>query len=234
MVFSAFRERFLSFSWEIVRPAKWTKVREVDAKMLWIGLTGGIASGKSTVSRILRSKGFKVVDADLLAREAVQVGTPALEEIRQAFGPGVITSAGELDRKRIGEIVFADATKRERLEAIIHPRVRELAAKKRAELKASGETIAFYDVPLLYEKNMESMFDKVVVVLAERSTQLSRLMKRDGLTVEEAERRVLSQMPIGEKAKRATAVIRNEGDPSQLEHEIDTCLKVLFAHQAQT
>jgi dephospho-CoA kinase len=202
--------------------------------MLWIGLTGGIASGKSTVSNLLRARGYAVVDADHLAREVVQIGAPAHSEIMQAFGPDVFLESGELNRKRVGEIVFKDRTRLSQLEAILHPRIRELTTRRRNELKALGQKIAFYDVPLLFEKNMESLFDAVVVVTAKPEVQLERMMKRDGFSLEQATQRLDAQIPIGEKAKRAGYVIANDGSPASLEQAVDKCLAELRTHQAQT
>ena len=189
--------------------------------MLWIGLTGGIGTGKTTVSRLLMQRGFEVVDADQLAREAVQLGTDANLEIARVFGPGAALASGELNRQAIGRVVFSDRTKLTILENIIHPRVRQLARERREALEQKGNKVAFYDVPLLFEKNMESQFDRVVVVACEPDTQLQRLVARDGHSIEEAKRRLGSQLPIEEKAKKAHFVIRNDGDLSDLEKAVD-------------
>jgi dephospho-CoA kinase len=202
--------------------------------VLWIGLTGGIASGKSSVSNLLRARAYAVVDADQLAREVVQIGTPGHADVLQAFGPDVFLKSGELHRKKVGELVFKDRTQLTRLEGILHPRIRELATKRRRELEALGQKLAFYDVPLLFEKSMESLFDVVVVVRADPAVQLERMMKRDGFTRDEAERRLQAQMPIGEKAKRTPFVISNDGSPQDLAREVDECLQKLKRHQAQT
>jgi len=200
--------------------------------VLWIGLTGGIASGKSSVSRLLRQKGYTVVDADELAREVAQKGTPAHFEIVTVFGPNAVLPNGELNRAKIGEIVFKDRSRLADLERIIHPRVRTLAAEKRAELAAKGENLAFYDIPLLFEKKMQTLFDRIVVVVCSPEIQLERLMKRNQFSFEEAERRIRTQMPIGEKAKLAADVIENHGGLAELEREVDGFLKKI--HQAQT
>lgn len=192
--------------------------------MLWIGLTGGISTGKSTVARLIRDRGFSVIDADQLAREVVQIGTEANLEIVRVFGPGAVLSTGELDRKRIGEIVFSDRTKLALLEGIIHPRVRALSLEKKAELAKRGMTIAFYDVPLLYEKNMVELFDRVLVVACSERTQLARLIARDGFSPEEAARRIAAQIPIATKADLADDVISNEGSLADLAKEVDAYL----------
>lgn len=195
--------------------------------MLWIGLTGGIATGKSSVSRILKSSGYSVVDADQLAREVVSRGTPGYGEVIAEFGNDAITPSGELNRKRIGEVVFRDRSKLSRLEAIIHPRVRELAEKKKHELAQKGEKMAFYDVPLLFEKNMKPLFDRVVVVCCSPDVQLQRLMVRDGLSLEDAQRRIAAQLPILEKVKQADEVIENNGSLEDLQQRVQVLLKNL-------
>lgn len=192
--------------------------------MKWIGLTGGIATGKSTVSRILKTRGYPVIDADILAREAVQIGTEAHQRISQAFGPDSIQASGELNRARIGEVVFSDRSKLDLLESIIHPEVRKLALAKKAELAASGHFAAFYDVPLLFEKKMEDLFDAVVVVAATPELQKARLMMRNGFSSDEANRRIASQIAIEEKVKRGHHVIHNHGSVADLEKQVDEFL----------
>lgn len=189
--------------------------------MLWVGLTGGIATGKSTVSKLLMVRGLPVVDADVLAREAVQIGTVVHAEIVQAFGPDAVLSDGQLNRKRIGEIVFRDPVRLQWLESVIHPEVRRLAEAKRRELQSQGHQVAFYDVPLLFEKKMESLFDRVVVVACSPELQLQRLIARDGLTEEEAKRRIATQLPITDKVKKADEVIVNDGSLQDLERAVD-------------
>ncbi len=181
-----------------------------------IGLTGGIATGKSTFAAALRALGAPVVDADQLARAAVARGTPGLAAVIAAFGPGVLTAAGELDRKRVAGLVFADPAARARLEAAVHPAVRALFRAQLVRLEAEGHEVAFYDVPLLYEAGVEGEVDLVVVVWAPRGAQIARLAARDGLDRAAAEARLAAQLPIDEKAARADVVIVNDGDPVAL------------------
>jgi dephospho-CoA kinase len=184
--------------------------------MRLVGLTGGIASGKSSLAAALRELGAPVIDADALARDAVRAGSPALQEIVRQFGPGVIGPDGELDRKGMAARVFADDGARARLEAIVHPAVRAAVAAETARLAAAGHPLAFYDVPLLYERGLDREVDCVVVVHAPKALQVARLRARDGLGAEEAEARLAAQLPIDEKARRADVVVSNVGDLASL------------------
>lgn len=189
-----------------------------------VGLTGGIASGKTTFAAALRARGVPVVDADALARAAVAPGTPALAEIALAFGPDVLLPDGALDRKKLGAVVFADAGARRRLEAITHPAVRVAMAEETARLAAAGHTLAFYDTPLLYEVGLDRLLDCVVVVWVPRDVQRARLESRDGLPPDEAEARLAAQIPIDEKAARADFVVENTGTPAELGAKADRLL----------
>jgi dephospho-CoA kinase len=174
-------------------------------------LTGGIGSGKSTVAKFWRSEGLAVVDADGLAREVVTPGAPALEEIAREFGSDVLDEQGALQRARLGEIVFGDAAARQRLERIVHPRVRAAAAAHWEDLAAAGRRLACYEVPLLFETGQEEAYRPVVVVQVSPATQLERIMARDGLERAAAQARIDAQMPLAEKAARADYVISNDG-----------------------
>lgn len=176
-----------------------------------VGLTGGIGTGKSTVSRMLRELGAAIVDADQLAREAVAKGSPALAEIAARFGPSVLLPDGTLDRAALGARVFRDEVERRALNAIVHPRVAALSAERISRHVAEGAKVVVYDVPLLYENNLDRMLPEVVVVTAPPEVQRSRLASRDGLSPEEVEARIAAQMPLAEKAKRAQHVIDNGG-----------------------
>lgn len=200
--------------------------------MKWIGLTGGIASGKSTVSRIIVNSGIPVIDADQLAREVVRPGSEGYEEVIQAFGLSAVSADGELDRKVIGEVVFRDKSKLAVLESIIHPRVRRLAEERRRELESKGYSIAIYDVPLLFEKKMKPLFDSVITVVCAPDIQLKRLMDRDKIEKEEALRKISAQLTMTEKAAQSDHVIENNSDLEALERSVKTLIKSL--HHADT
>jgi dephospho-CoA kinase len=167
-----------------------------------------------------------VIDADQLARRVVEPGRPALGEIREAFGAGVLRSDGSLDREALAAVVFADAGARSRLNAIVHPRVAEEADRVIRDVReADPEALVVYDVPLLFECAMQGRFDAVVVVYVPRSEQLARLRVRDGLSREEAERRLGSQLDIEEKARRADWILDNCGSPEDLRRQVESLIR---------
>ncbi|MCF6092971.1 dephospho-CoA kinase [Microaerobacter geothermalis] len=192
-----------------------------------IGLTGGIASGKSTVSAMLRHRGAIIVDADLIAREVVKKGNPAWEKIIQHFGQEVLDVNHEIERKRLGEIIFSDPEKRRILNGIVHPYVREEMEKQKKEGQAQGKLVVL-DIPLLIESNLFHMVDQVVLVYVPKSVQLVRLMERNQLSEEEALARIHSQMPLDEKKKWADFIIYNDGSKEETERQIDHLLFQLF------
>jgi len=185
-----------------------------------IGLTGGIASGKSSVASLLERLGAAVVDADRLAREVVEPGEPALAQIVAAFGAKVLNRDGGLNRTALGEIVFSDDAARRTLEAITHPAIRERAEARLAGLSEAGVETAFYVAPLLIEAGNASRVDEIWVVYLDRETQLARLMARDSLGREAALRRIASQMPMEEKKRRGKIVIDNRGTREELEAQV--------------
>jgi len=197
--------------------------------MRLVGLTGGIASGKSTFASALRQLGAPVLDADQLARDAVRRGTPALREIVRTFGEEVLAPDGELDRRRMAARVFSDPAARTRLEAIVHPAVRRAVAEETSRLAASGHDLAFYDVPLLYETGLDREVECVVVVFAPPEVQRARLVARDGVGLDEAEARIASQLPIEEKGRRADVLVVNEGDVTALQAKARVVLDALRA-----
>jgi dephospho-CoA kinase len=174
-----------------------------------VGLTGGVASGKSTVSGMLADLGAVVIDADLLAREVVGRGTDGLAEVVAAFGPEVLTPAGDLDRPAVGALVFADGTKRRALEAIIHPRVRARAAE--IEASAPEGSVVVHDIPLLAETGQGAAFDAVVVVDVPTELQVERMVRDRGWSAEEADSRIAAQATREDRHAIATYVIDNTG-----------------------
>jgi dephospho-CoA kinase len=186
-----------------------------------IGLTGGIACGKTTVAVMLINHGAILIDADQLARKVVMPGRPALKLIVGRFGPKVILSDGSLDRKALGEIIFNEPTARKELEAITHPFIRQAMWDQMHKAEESfPETLVVVDVPLLYESGLQDHFQRVMVVYVSEKIQLERLMKRDGLSYDAANLRLHAQMPIEQKKLLANIVIDNTGDLSQTEQQI--------------
>ena len=173
------------------------------------GLTGGIGSGKSTVAGIFQELGAEIVDADHLARLAVAPGSPGLARIAETFGKDILLQDGTLDRPALGKLVFSDESKRKQLNAIVHPEVQRLALEAFQRLIEAGANFILYDVPLLYESKLESMFSEVVVVHVPRETQLQRVMKRDNLSEKEVEQRLAAQMSLDLKAEKADYLIDN-------------------------
>jgi dephospho-CoA kinase len=200
---------------------------------LLVGLTGGIATGKSTVSALLRALGAEIIDADVLAREVVEPGEPALAEIAAAFGPGVLDAGGRLDRKALGAIVFADPERRRTLEAITHPRIRDRFLERLEGLAARGfRGVVVFDAPVMIESGNYRNMDRLVVVVTDEPTQIARLMARDGAGRDEALRKIRSQMPLAEKAKLADYVIDNSGDPSATAERVRAVYRALLADAA--
>ncbi len=182
--------------------------------MYIIGLTGGIASGKSTVSTMLSDLGLPVIDADVVAREIVEPGQRAFNDIVKEFGPQVVSTDGRLDRKVLGELIFKDSKLRLKLNSITHPRLWEVFNYRMQELPPNVN-IVIWDVPLLLETDMDKKVDEVWLVWVDEDQQIKRLMKRDQLTETEARSRLQAQMPIGQKMKRADRLIDNRGTVEQ-------------------
>lgn len=202
---------------------------------LLVGLTGGIASGKSTVSRQLADLGCRLIDADVLAREVVAPGEPAWQAIVEEFGQAVVLPDGQLDRKRLGALVFADPARRKTLEAITHP---EIVARRQTILDAwtaeGFDGLVVQDIPLLFEIGAAAHVDRVVLVYAERQAQLGRIMRRDGFDRAEAERRLASQMPLAEKVRHAHYVVDNSGAPEETAAQVRAIHAALLAeHRAR-
>lgn len=188
--------------------------------MLVVGLTGGIASGKSTVTRILRELGAIVVDADAIVREVQAPGTPVLAHIAAAFGPAVIRPDGALDRAALGQVVFADPAARKLLEKIVHPAVRARMWAEVERCRAEGQPAVVLDVPLLIESELHRTVDRVWLVYVDRETQLSRLVARDGLSAAAAEQRIGAQMDLEAKRAYANLLIDNRGTEAETQQQV--------------
>lgn len=177
-----------------------------------VGLTGGIASGKTTVSKMFADLGIPVVDADDLAREVVEPGTPGLAQVVEEFGPSVLDSAGRLDRQKVGDLVFKDESARAKLNAILHPRIAAAGANRIRSYEDHEAPYVLYEAALLVETDSYQAFSALIVVSADESVQRLRLIARDGFTVEEANARIESQLPLSEKVAVADFVVTNNGN----------------------
>lgn len=189
--------------------------------MLVIGLTGGIGSGKSTVSHRLTELGAEVIDADVVAREVVQPGTPGLAAVAQAFGSSVLLPDGSLDREALGRLVFADDEARQRLSAIVHPLIGERTAELWEDARSRGVAVLVHDVPLLVESHLEEAYDQVWVVDTTPELQLDRLVRLRGMTATEAEQRIAAQATREQRLAAATEVLVNTGTVAELEARVD-------------
>ncbi len=200
--------------------------------MLLVGLTGGIGSGKSTVAGMLVGRGAVVVDADDLARRAVEAGTPGFDQVREAFGESVVRPDGSLDREALAALVFRDPDARKTLESIVHPEVARLFLEERTRYEVTDRVVV-YAVPLLVENGLQGMFDVVVVVTADERTRLDLLVAR-GMTSEDARDRMAAQAPESERERVADVVIRNEGSMEELERRVDEVWADLTRRAAAT
>lgn len=187
-----------------------------------IGLTGGIASGKSSVARFFQGRGVVVIDADQLAREAVKPGSSALSKIVDKFGNAVLAPDGMLNRKKLGHLVFRSASRRRELEAILHPEIARLADEHIAHAARKGACIVVYMAPLLIEAGKTDRVDEIWVVTVRPEVQVERLMLRDGIDRDAAQRIIDSQMPLSEKEKYGRIVIDNSGTPEETEMQLTT------------
>jgi dephospho-CoA kinase len=194
--------------------------------MLLVGLTGGIGAGKSTVAQMLGERGAVVIDADDLARKAVDPGTPGFEAVVEGFGPQVVTSGGKLDRTRLAGIVFADEEARRKLEAIVHPEVARLFAEE-AERYRDTDRVLVYVVPLLVENHLEGMFDVIVVVAARREGRVARLAAAREMSNGDITGRMDAQLPDEEREQAADIVVRNDGSIDDLRTRVDDLWKQL-------
>lgn len=190
-----------------------------------IGLTGSIASGKSTVSNMLKEKGYPIVDADEIARLVVKPGNPTLLEIQQQFGSEFIREDGSLNRERLGEWIFTHPAEREKLNGIIHPAIRKEMIRQKEKWITEGASTIIMDIPLLFESKLESFVEKILVVSVTPEVQLRRLMERNVLSEEEAKKRILSQIPVADKEKRADAVIHNNSTIEETKCQLNALIE---------
>lgn len=196
--------------------------------MRWIGLSGSIGAGKSTVAEMLRKSGYSVIDADSIAHEGLKSGTSAYKDIVDKFGTKVLDENGEIVRRELGKLIFKDANLKEWLESLLHPYVQSKVRDIRHSLERSGADMAFYEVPLLFEKKLEKQFEKIVVVAVSPEVQKQRLKARNRWSDSEIEDRVRAQIPVQEKIRRADFVIMNDGTREDLEKKVSElviCLK---------
>jgi dephospho-CoA kinase len=192
---------------------------------MFIGLTGGIASGKSTVSKMIQAKGIPIIDADKIAREVVEPGTKALQAIIQHFGKVVLNEDGTLARKKLGSIIFEVPEERAILNQIVHPAVRNRMNELKNQMLDEGAKTIVYDIPLLFESNLFYLVDKVLLVYVDEKTQLSRLLARDQAGYNDARQRIASQMSLRDKRDKADAIIDNSFTLKETKEQLDAILK---------
>ena len=197
--------------------------------MKLVGLTGGIASGKSTVAKILQDLGAAIVNADDLAREVVLPGREAWKEVVAAFGVDILQTDQNLDRQKLRTLIFNQPEARKRLESIIHPRVRALAEERIRQYGAAGYPVVIYEVPLLFEGKLQEWLRPVILVACNLETQTARLQKRDHLARADAEKHIAAQMSLTEKRRLADYVIENNGSLADLERQTRQILENLKA-----
>jgi len=198
-----------------------------------VGLTGGIASGKSTVAGLLETLGACIIDADKLAREVVKPGNPAWQEIIDWFGPDILLPDDSLNRERLAQIVFGDSQARAKLEAITHPEIRRRVEQALAAAKDRGVKVVVLDIPLLFEVGWTELIDEIWVVYVDQDTQVERLMDRDGVTREAALMRIHSQMCLEEKARLAKVVVDNSKDVETTKKQVEAAWRRTKAAAAE-
>jgi dephospho-CoA kinase len=189
-----------------------------------IGLTGSIASGKSTVSNMLKEKGYPIVDADKIARQVVEPGTPVIKEIAEHFGDEVLNEDGSLNREKLGERIFRSEEERKKLNSIIHPAIRNEMIRQKEQWISKGAGTVILDIPLLFESKLQSFVEKIIVVSVTPEIQKQRLIARNELNEQEAADRINSQLPMVEKEAGADAVIDNNGTIEETKMQVETLL----------
>lgn len=190
-----------------------------------IGLTGGIASGKSTVSKMFKDLGIPVIDADIVARDVVEVGEDAYYKIIEEFGIEITHEDGAINREKLGSIIFTDEQKRKKLNSIVHPAVRQRMNDLKLSYIKNGEKTLVLDIPLLFESKLTYLVEKIILVYVNPEIQLERLMNRNGLTLEAANARISSQLPLQEKVALADAVLDNNGTTDETFEQLRKILK---------
>ncbi|MBY0553835.1 dephospho-CoA kinase [bacterium] len=195
--------------------------------MKWTGLTGGIATGKSAAKKLIESLGIPVIDADQISHKLSEPGQETYSKIVSHFGNSILNPDLSIDRKKLGQIIFSNEQSKLQLEAILHPPIQAEVRRQREIHKQAGAKICFYDVPLLFEKNLWRDFDATVLIWCSPSIQLDRLMKRNNLTLEEAVLRIGNQIPLIDKVKMANYCIDNSGDLSDLEKQLQKLVEKL-------
>ncbi len=196
------------------------------------GLTGGIGSGKSAAAAIFEDCGIPVVSADELSRIVVTPGSEGLAAVVDAFGEGVLTPAGELDRRKLGALVFKDPSLRGRLEGILHPRIRDSFQHVLNALEATGQSVVVYEVPLLFENNLEKQMKAVILVSAPEDQRIARVMARDRLSADDVRARMAAQMDDQTRRSRAQFVLENDGDLEHLRDQVDALLAKILPRKA--
>lgn len=192
---------------------------------LTIGLTGGIASGKSTVSNMLKNMGFVIIDADIIARKVVEVGQEAYKQIVEAFGNEILLPDQTIDRAKLGSIIFYSEEKRLVLNSIVHPAVRKQMLREKDEHIENGEKAIILDIPLLFESKLTAIVDRTLLVYVDYDIQLERLMSRNNLSKQDAEARIKSQMSLKDKIPLADAVITNNGSIEETRAQLEELCK---------
>jgi dephospho-CoA kinase len=193
-----------------------------------IGLTGGISSGKSTVSTMIRKRGIRVIDADIISREVVEVGKPAYHQIVELFGEDILHDNDTINREKLGALIFGDEKKRNQLNRIVHPAVREEIFEQTKEEKEQNAKAVVLDIPLLFESKLTHLVDKTILVYVDEKTQLERLMKRNGFSKDEAMMRIRSQLPLKEKIILSDELINNNGSIEETEIQLHEILSKLM------
>lgn len=188
--------------------------------MKWIGITGSIGTGKSSVAKVLRELGYQVLDADELAKKQLEIGESGYLKVLESFGKQLLNSDKTIDRSKLAKIVFNNRNELLKLENIIHPLIQKQIQIIKNESEKNGEKILFYDVPLLFEKNMENLFDEIILVVAENEVQLQRIQKRNNWTEEEIKKRLESQMPLAQKKLKSKFIIENNGSQNDLRDQV--------------